>query len=93
MKKQFETFKLLGSYEQLNLTAKEPSCFNGNVRIKKYRITIEEVEETKEVYEKRLQKLWDECDNFHHWDPLKKEAKKIGYELVGNAGKNKLKNK
>jgi hypothetical protein len=91
MKKQFETFRVLGVYDTNNLTNKEPSCFNGNVSIKKYQITIEEVEEPKEVYEQRLQKLWDECDNFHHWDPLKKEAKNIGYELVGDAGKNKPK--
>jgi hypothetical protein len=91
MKQQFETFRTLGSYETSNITEKEPSCFNGFVRIKKYRITVEELEELKEVYEQRLQKLWDECDNWHHWKPLQSEAKKIGYELVGSAGKNKPK--
>ena len=91
MKKQFETFRDIRDYELNNLTQKEFSCFNGFVRIKKYRITIEEIEEPKEVYEQRLQKLWDECDNWHHWEPLQSEAKKIGYELVGSAGKNKPK--
>ncbi len=91
MKQQFETFRVLGAYDTGNLTSKEPSCFNGNVSIKKYRITIEEVEEPKEVYEQRLQKLWDECDNSHHLKPLRSEAKNIGYELVGDAGKNKPK--
>ena len=91
MKKQFETFRVLGAYDTNNLTSNEPSCFNGDICIKKYRITVEEIEEPKEIYEQRLQKLWDECNNWHHWDPLKKEAKKIGYELVGNAGKNKPK--
>ena len=82
----FDTFRKIGLYEQHNLQNKEPSCFNGNVSIRKYKVTIEPIEEPNEVLAERLQKLWDECDNHHHWTPLKKAAMQIGYELKGNVG-------
>lgn len=82
----FDTFRKIGLYEQHNLQSKEPSCFNGNVSIRKYKVTIEPIEESNEVLAERLQKLWDECDNHHHWTPLKNAALQIGYELKGNAG-------
>ncbi len=82
----FDTFRKIGLFEQHNLQIKEPSCFNGNVNIRKYKITIEPIEEPNEVLAERLQKLWGECDNHHHWAPLKSAALQIGYELKGNAG-------
>jgi hypothetical protein len=85
----FETFRNIDLYEQRNLQDKEPSCFNGSVKIRKYRVTIELIEEPNEVLAERLQKLWDECDNHHHWRPLKDKALQIGYELKGNAGSKK----
>jgi hypothetical protein len=85
-----ETFRKLGDYEMRNLTSNEPTCFNGIVSIVKYKITVEEIEEPKEVYEERLQKLWDECDNYHHWDSLRATAKRHGIVLQGNCG-NKVK--
>lgn len=69
-------------------TQSQPSAFNGEVMVKKYRITVEEISEPIEVIEKRLQQLWDDCDNYHHWTPLKNAAESIGYTLIGNAGKN-----
>ena len=82
----FDTFRKIGSYEQDNMKSKEPSCFNGLVNIRKYKVTIELIEESNDILAERLQKLWDECDNFHHWTPLKNAAKQIGYELKGRAG-------
>jgi len=82
----FDTFTKIGLFEQHNLQSKEPSCFNGNVSIRKYKITIEPIEEPNEVLAERLQKLWYECDNYRHWTPLKNAALQIGYELKGNAG-------
>ena len=82
----FETFRKIGIYEQSNLLSKEPSCLNGNVSIRKYKITIEPIEESNEILSERLQKLWDECDNSHHCTPLIKAAKQIGYELQNSAG-------
>lgn len=82
----FDTFRKIGFYEQLNLKREEPTCFNGGVSIRKYKVTIELIEEPNEVLAERLQKLWDECDNHHHWTPLKNAALQIGYELKGSAG-------
>lgn len=82
----FETFKQIGAYEQSILEKKDATCFNGTVNIHKFKVTIEPIEEPKEVLAERLQKLWDECDNYHHWTPLKEAAKEIGYELKGSSG-------
>lgn len=65
---------------------KEPSAFNGNVRVEKYRITIEKIEEPIEVIHERLEKLWRECDNWHHWTPLENTAKRFGYTFKSKCG-------
>jgi len=78
---EFETFREFGAYEKRNLTEEEPSCFNGNVTVRKYKITAELIDESDEVIKARIQKLWDECDNHHHRSPLKAEAEKYGLEL------------
>lgn len=57
----------------------EPSCFNGIVRIDRYRITIEKIEEPFEVLRDRLIKLWRDTEyNSHYWDPMRKCADQIG---------------
>jgi hypothetical protein len=88
----FETFKKIGPFEQSNLLKKNATCFNGMVNIHKYKVTIEQIEEPKEVLAERLQKLWDECDNSRNWTPLKEAAKEIGYELKGSSGSLRKKN-
>jgi hypothetical protein len=85
-KLEFETFRKLGAWDIGNMTQKEPSCFNGMVRFKKYRVTVEVIDEPVEVYQDRLQKMWDTCDNHHHWEPLKKAAKSVGLELHHRMG-------
>ena len=84
--KIIETFRDVTSYYVNQLEKKEPSCFNSNVDVEKYRISIEKIVESKELYRERLQKLWDECDNHHHWTPLQGKAKQLGVELIGSAG-------
>ena len=76
-----ETFIKIGSYEMSNLKSNEATCFNGNVNVRKYKVTIELIEEPNELIIERLQKLWDECDNDHYWTPLRIEAKKYNYEF------------
>jgi hypothetical protein len=88
----FETFRNISGYEQSNLTSDNPTSFNGDVRIKKYRVTIEEIVESDEVYIERIQDLWDTCDNMHHWTPIENVAKSLGYELKNKFG-NKRKDK
>lgn len=78
-----ETF-MSPSYMMLkNLKQKEPSCFNGLVRVRRYRITIEEIPESKEVIEERLEKLWVESDNSHHMKPLNSVASSMKYKFKG----------
>ena len=89
MKKAFETFREISDYQIESITERHPSCFNGNVQVKKFRVTIEEIVESKEIIAERLQKLWDKCSNWHHWDPLKFAAKKIKYELKNDPGSKK----
>ena len=77
----FETFRQIGNYVIRDLTDKEPSCFNGVVRVTKQRITIEEIKEPTEIIQARIQKLWDECNNHHHRDPLRAMASKYDMDL------------
>ena len=83
---EFETFRQIGAYTISNLHQTDPSCFNGDVAVRKYRVTIELIDEPTEVIAARLQQLWDECDNYHHAGPLQVAAKAIGYTLVGSYG-------
>ncbi len=80
--KPFRTYRKLDAYDQRQLRHDAPSCFNRMVRVRQYKITVELIDEPDEVIRARLQKLWDECDNWHHWEPLKKEAKKYGLMLT-----------
>ena len=87
--KIIETFREISGYDLIGFTQDKSSCFNGIVRIEKYKITIEKIEESKEVYKERLQKLWDECDNIHHWTPMREKAKQLGVVIEGSAGSKK----
>jgi hypothetical protein len=58
-----------------------PSCLNGDVRVHKMRVTVELVDEPVEVIQARIQDLWERCSNYHHWDPLKQAAAKVGLTL------------
>jgi hypothetical protein len=86
MKIEIETFKNPEGYALNQLKREEISCFNGEVNVEKYHITSVKIEESKEVYQKRLQELWEECSNHHHWNPLRSKAKQLGVELLGHAG-------
>jgi hypothetical protein len=88
---EFETFRKVGAYEIGGLTKKEPSCFNSQLRIEKYKVTIEKIEEPIEVLQNRLQEIWGNCDNHHHWDVITEKAKELNYTLVGHAGNSNIK--
>ena len=83
----FESFRKPDTHEFLQ---NEPSYFNGWLRLKKYKITIELIDEPNEVYQQRLQDIWDISNNNHSYWGVKSEAKKLGFELVGEIG-NKIK--
>ena len=59
------------------------------IRIAKYKVTVELIEESEEVYKERIQSLWDHCDNFHNWSAIQRKASQFTYTLIGHAG-NKL---
>lgn len=86
--RSIETFRRVDDFDIRNIkyNSDGPSCFNGIVSIHKYRVTVEIIEEPVSVYEERLEKLWVECDNLHHWYPLELAAKGIGYTFKGECG-------
>ena len=86
MKIQFETFREMGNYEVSTLKQDAPSSFNGIVRVKKYLVTVEEIAEPKEVIAERLQKLWEEGDNMHHYGQIQSMADKLCIKLSGSFG-------
>lgn len=86
--REFETFRPVEQYLENALIQRKFSCYNGMVRVRRYRITVEEIEEPVEVLAERLQYLWDHSKNHHDTMPLRKEAEKIGYTLQGERGRN-----
>jgi len=86
--KVYETYSPEVRLDQLYIQP-QPSAFNGAVRFRRYRVTVELIEETQVQLHARLQKLWEECDNHHMVPPLRAEAKKLGIELKGDYGRKK----
>jgi len=78
----FETFRELDIFTRLSLERAEPSSFNGEVCLRKYRVTWELIDEPPDVLEARLRKMWRECKNHHHWNALHAEAEKLGIKLT-----------
>lgn len=82
----FETFRPIGGYEINSIKQDECSCFNSEVRVTKYKVTVEPIKEPLETIHTRLQDLWDRSGNYHDFRPLQAAAKKHGYELKGTRG-------
>lgn len=81
----FESFMEPGwSFRLLHHPHNKPSTFNGVVRVRKYRYSVEPVEEPVEAIHERLRKLWAECDNYHLRFPLQVKAKEYGLVLDPN---------
>lgn len=90
--KIYETYNRIDPWLIDHLVSTKPTCFNGDIRIKRYRITIEEIQEPNVILGQRLQKLWEECDNWHHHDNLITTAKEIGWVLQGDRGQKRKQN-
>ena len=80
---EFETFQRVGAYEASSLKSDEPSCFNGIIRVRKWRVVFEQIDEPQEVIQERILKLWRTCDNHRHQEPLRRAAATVGLELDG----------
>jgi hypothetical protein len=76
-----ETFRNVSGYTLKSWEETNPTCFNGMVSVKKFRITVEEVDEPNEVIADRIKMLWRKCNNYHHWEPLRAVANKHGVTL------------
>lgn len=76
--REFETFHSLDSLDLDRLRVPEPTVFNCWVRVERYKVTIERIEEPKEVLAQRLADLYKKTDNHHHWLPLRQEAARLG---------------
>lgn len=69
------------TWDLRNIEQAEPSAFNGEVRIRRYRVTTELIEEPIEVLRDRLRKLWRENEpNHHHWASMRKMAERLGMD-------------
>lgn len=66
-----------------------PHVINGQVFFRRYRTTIEIIDEPREVLAERLQELFDDTDNMHHIGPLREAARSIGVELQPRIRKNR----
>jgi hypothetical protein len=55
---------------------KKPSCFNQSVHIKRYKVTVEEVEESRAVLIDRLVVLYCSTTNHYEKDAIQRYAKK-----------------
>ncbi len=75
---QFETFKELDNYDKEEWARVKPSCHNRFLRITKYRVTIEEVDEPDEVIRDRIRQLWHGTTNHYHRDTLRSAAREYG---------------
>jgi hypothetical protein len=57
-----------------------PSVGNGDVRVVRYRVTVEPIDEP-EAVAGRIRTLWRLCSNHHEWQPLRAAAKRHGVTL------------
>lgn len=76
----FETFG--DPEDQIKRLIKDaPSAFNGLVRVERYRITVERIEEPEEVLKARLQELIDQPGHIDKNKQVRKAAAKLGIAL------------
>ncbi len=59
----------------------KPFVLNGEAHVRKYRVRIELMPESRAAIGKRIQKMYDESTNMHDYLPLREEAEKIGYTI------------
>lgn len=79
----------LNDYSDKSGVNVKPTSFNGMVNIERYKITIEKLDEPKEIICERLEYLWTHESNFHQYEPLKEKAKELNYEFKGKFGESK----
>lgn len=78
--KVFETF---GNPEDQiqRLLIDAPTVFNGLVRVERYRVTVERIEEPEEVIKERLQELLAQKGHIDKNKQVRKAASRLGIKL------------
>ena len=84
-----ETFRDPRGWTLTSLVASEPAAFNGIVQVEKWRIIAEKIDEPREIIFARLETLWRQSDNYHHYDPLARKAEELGYTFTGEFGQDR----
>lgn len=79
--KQVEVFGLPNDYVLGQLGRQEPAVWNGEVLVKRYRVTVEEIEEPLPVLKERLEKLLKKRGHISHHAAILAEAKRLGVTL------------
>lgn len=80
MTKVFETYG--DPQDQIQRVMKEePHVFNGIVRVERYRVTIERIEEPQEALQARLIELLDQPGHIDKNKRVRQEAKRLGVTL------------
>jgi len=82
----FATFKHIGQWQRERLTQKDPDCFNQVVSVKRYLITVAEIEEPIGVIQQRIRHLWEHSDNANDMGPLREAAAEVGLDLGTSTG-------
>jgi len=76
-----ETFRQPGHFLLRGLEQEAYDVFNREVHVRRWRITVETIEETDDVIYARLLDLWERSANMHDWEPLQAAARALGREL------------
>mgnify|MGYP006370780029 FL=1 len=82
VRRDFTTFMPVDNYSASQMTQDAPSSFNGMVRVRRYRVTVELVDEPIETIRARIVDLWERNDNHHQWDAIRTEAARYGLDLT-----------
>lgn len=85
----FETFYAIDHATIRSLQRDAPYICAGSVSYRKYRVTVELIDEPKSILAERLEDMWANTTNCHHAEALHKAAKAIGIKLQLPYGKRK----
>ena len=58
----------------------QPTCIN-SLKIRRYRVTVELIDEPIEVLRDRVRKMWRETRNYHYTGAIREAAFALGIEL------------
>jgi len=80
IKHQFETFLEIGPWQVSQLTRTTPSAMNHHVMVRRYRVTVEEIDEPDEIIRDRIRELCWDCVNHNEWGALQAMAREYGMD-------------